>query len=526
MDGLVLPDLTKPLTKKMKEESIKIEKLYSPFMESFFGQNNGAFTLAVGNMVDNILNKLANMFEVMQGLYKESEETNERERRKEDPQREKKESWIMERWQRVIKTGFFQQTLGFLKGIASVNFITQVLTFLLLLRLGIFQRFFPLITSVVGSALESLVKAIPEIVMWIWNMLNDTLPKIVSSLFTTVLKTAGVENEAFYKLADVLAKGLPMLLAMAWLFSKLGPVISALSSFLVFIKAFPAMVKGAIISLGKLILAPFKLVGSVLSLIGLGIIKLLALVGIVVSLPAWVVGAIAVAVVAIGALIWKFRKQIGDFFSSVWEGMKNIFFNLIDSLGEYISKGWNMIIVDPIKRVFRALKRLADPVFTKISPIINAISSIFGTIDIQINSMIDSIKSALDSMLDWFSDISSFGAYDWMTMDSKKKQEFQSTRASLRENALVQFASGEISEEEAAKKLGRKDGSLSAQQMAEVQKMWSLQTGEFKNTDIATIIAASMEGVIDKISTKSESQKRIVNTLTFAKNSSATGAKQ
>jgi hypothetical protein len=111
-------------------------------------------------------------------------------------------------------------------------------------------------------------------------------------------------------------------------------------------------------------------------------------------------------------------------------------------------------------------------------------------------------------------------------MDSKKKQEFQSTRASLRENALVQFASGEISEEEAAKKLGRKDGSLSAQQMAEVQKMRSLQTGEFKNTDIATIIAASMEGVIDKISTKSGSQKRIVNTLTFSKNISATGAKQ
>lgn len=546
MDGLVLPDLTKPLTKKLKEESIKIEKLYVPFMESFFGQNNGAFTTAVSNMVDDILNKLANMFEVMQGLYQEAEETNERERRKEDPQEEKKKSWIMEKWQKVIKTGFFQKTLGFLKGLASVDFITQVLTFLLLLRLGIFQRFFPLITDVVGSALESLVKAIPKIVMWIWNMLSKRLPRILKSLFDEALKTLGLENKGFDVLAGVLAKGLPMLLAMVWLFSKLGPVISALSSFHVFIKAFPAMVKGAIISLGKLILAPFKLVGSLLGLIGLGVIKLLALVGIVVTLPAWIVGAIAVAVVAIGALIWKFREQIGnffsnlgqdikevffsvigsigDFFAGLWEGIKEIFFGLVASIGEFIASAWHSIIVDPIKRIFGAMRRMADPVLKKLSPIIRVISSIFTTIGTKITSMIDSIKSALDSMLDWFSDVSTFGAVDWMTMEGDKKQAFKSTRASLRENALVQFASGEITESEAASKLGIKDGSLTPQQMEEVKRLRSLQTGDFKNTDIATILAASMEGVIDKISSKSGSQKRIVSTLTFVRNTSATGA--
>jgi hypothetical protein len=525
MDGLVLPDLTKPLTKKMKEESIKIEKLYSPFMESFFGQNNGAFTLAVGNMVDNILNKLANMFEVMQGLYKESEETNERERRKEDPQKEKKRSWIMEKWQKVIKTGFFQKTLGFLKGMASVDFITQVLTFLLLLRLGIFDRFLPLITSVVGDALESLIRAIPRIIKFIWGMLSEKLPGILKDVFHTALETLGLENEGCYVLADVLSSVLPTLLAIIIGANKLGPIIAG------------AKYQGFI-----------AMIGSILGMIGTAIIGLLSLFGIVVTLPAWVVGAIAVAIVAIGALIWKFRDEIGqffstvwtgltsllsgmwgktkDFFSGMWEGLKGIFFSLIESIAEFISDSWSTYITDPIRKMFRKLWRLTDPVFKKLQPIIDAVSGIFGSIDRSITKMIDSIKSALDSMLDWFSDISSFGAYDWMTMDSKKKQEFQSTRASLRENALVQFASGEISEEEAAKKLGRKDGSLSAQQMAEVQKMRSLQTGEFKNTDIATIIAASMEGVIDKISTKSGSQKRIVNTLTFSKNISATGAKQ
>ena len=365
----------------------------------------------------------------------------------------------------------------------------------------VFQRFFPLITSVVSSALESLVRAIPGIIKWIWGMLSKTLPRILKSLFNTTLKTLGLENKGFYVLADVLAKGLPMLLAMVWAFSKLGPIISGI---------------GGVVSS----------VGSILAMIGLAVIKLLALVGIVVSLPAWVVGAIAVAVVAIGALIWTFRKQISNFLSGVWEGITELFFGLIVSIGEYIAEAWHSIIVNPIQRIFRAMRRMVDPVLKKVSPIINSISSIFNTIDTKVTSMIDSIKSSLDSMLDWFSDVSTFGAISWMTMGGDEKQAFKSTRSSLRENALVQFASGEITEEEAAKKLGRSEGSLSAEQMSEVNKMRSLQTGDFKNTDIATIMAASMEGVIDKISRKSGSQTRIVSTLTFTKNNSGSKGNQ
>ncbi len=577
MDGMVLPDLTKPLTKKIKEGKIMMEKLYMPFMDLYF-DTEGTVTNTVTLVGNKLVDKLLKMIEVMQGLYKETEEKNETERKKEDPQEEKKRSWIMERWQKIIKLGFFQKTLGFLKGLASVSFITELLTFLILLRLGIFQRFLPLIVSVMGSALESLIEEIPNIIKFIWEMLSEKLPEALKSVFNTALETLGLENEGFFILADALAEGLPILLAIVLAFSKLAPIISGIGG----------LISG---------------VGSVLAFIGLAIIKLLALVGIVVTLPAWVVGAIAVAVVALGALIWTFREQIGDFFAGLWEGIKEVFFSVmgsigdffaglwegikevffglwegikevffsaigsigdffaglwegitevffsvigsigdffaglwegikevffsvIGSIGEYISEAWHSIIVKPIQRVFGALRRRADPVFKKMQPIIDAVSSIFGSIGSGVTKMIDGIKSALDSMLSWFSNVADFGMYDWMTMDKDKKAKFTEKQAELREDPLVQFAEKKITEEQAAQRLGMKDGQLSPGQMAEVEKMRSLQTGKFANTEIATIIASEMAGVIKDINSDHRKQSGIIGTLTFVKNNSSTKGSQ
>lgn len=88
--------------------------------------------------------------------------------------------------------------------------------------------------------------------------------------------------------------------------------------------------------------------GAVLSAIGSVIIAILSLFGITVTLPAWVVGLIAVAIVAAVALIIKYWDQIKEFFINVGAAIANFFEKLWPSLVEFLLGLWDKIVSIPV----------------------------------------------------------------------------------------------------------------------------------------------------------------------------------
>ena len=118
------------------------------FLMKYFGPS-GTFTVSVSKLNGMLLSqfsRLLGLIEKLNFLFSDKNEKDDKEGKKDEGDK-KKRSWITEKWQKIIKSNFFQKTLGFLKSLATVNFITQLLTFLILLRMGIFQTFIPFIVS-------------------------------------------------------------------------------------------------------------------------------------------------------------------------------------------------------------------------------------------------------------------------------------------------------------------------------------------------------------------------------------------
>ena len=81
-------------------------------------------------------------------------------------------------------------------------------------------------------------------------------------------------------------------------------------------------------------------IGSAIVFIGQAVTAISALFGVVISAPAWLVGAITVAVVALIATIYAYRDEIATFFSELWSSLTIWFSEAYDTVSAFFSEIW------------------------------------------------------------------------------------------------------------------------------------------------------------------------------------------
>jgi len=395
-DSFVMPDFNKPLSKELKKEEIKVNKIYTPFMIKFFG-GNGMFTMAIKGLHKMLITRFTRLIEIVEKVYGETESGNKFDKKNEPKDGDKKkQSWITEKWQKVIKSNFFQKTLGFLKGMASVSFITTLITFLILLRMGIIQKFLPWFLSIIESAITGLIKFIPTLLKFFWKLLTKIIPSILKTIFRTIFKMLGIENKTLLKFADFIAQWLPLLIAGIWLISTIMPIITTVAGVIGALSLPIVALVAAVALLGYLIydnwalikpmlmdmfneiksffnnyivpMLPYlKIVGKflfkILGIIFMGIIKIIKAIilfpiRLIEGLYAFIIGAIAVF--KTGYIV------LSNIFRSVFIDPVEIFFKalstfIIGAIAVFktgyiiLSNIFRSIFINPIKRLFKAL---------------------------------------------------------------------------------------------------------------------------------------------------------------------------
>ena len=84
-------------------------------------------------------------------------------------------------------------------------------------------------------------------------------------------------------------------------------------------------------------------IGSAIVFIGQAVTAISALFGVVISAPAWLVGAITVAVVALIATIYAYRDEIATFFSELWSSLTTWFSEAYDTVATFFSELWSSL---------------------------------------------------------------------------------------------------------------------------------------------------------------------------------------
>lgn len=84
-------------------------------------------------------------------------------------------------------------------------------------------------------------------------------------------------------------------------------------------------------------------IGSAIVLIGEAVTAIAAFFGVVISAPAWLVGAITVAVVALIVAIYAYRDEIAAFFSELWSSITTWFSEAYDTIATFFSEIWESV---------------------------------------------------------------------------------------------------------------------------------------------------------------------------------------
>lgn len=84
-------------------------------------------------------------------------------------------------------------------------------------------------------------------------------------------------------------------------------------------------------------------IGSAIVLIGQAVTAIATFFGVVISAPAWLVGAITVAVVALIATIYAYRDEIATFFSELWSSLTTWFSEAYDTVSAFFSEIWESV---------------------------------------------------------------------------------------------------------------------------------------------------------------------------------------
>jgi len=457
MDGMVLPDFNKPLSKELKKEQTKVDKIYTPFLMKFLG-NNGMFTLAIKGLHNMLITRFTRLIEIVEKVYGASIDGNKQDKKNEPSDGDKKKShWITEKWQKVIKSNFFQKTLGFLKGLASVSFITELIVFLVLLRMGIIQKFLPWILGIIGSAIVSLIKFLPTLLKMFWNLLWNVIPKVLKQIFRAILDMLGLKDPIWGKITDFIAQFLPLLLAIVWAVTVLGPIISSLGAAMA-VLSWPLVAAVAAAALiAYLIYDNWKEIEPLISDL-FNTLKVFFTDYIVPALP---------IIKKIGSFLFKALGKFLILQFKIWKFIILLPIKLITGIYNFVmgairvfksgytilSTLFDSIFIKPIKNLFSKLSKMAAPVLKKLGPVLDFFGNLFNKITSGITSAINTVQKVIGDLLNWLGAIWDYGAVDYMR-NTEKIQEAGKTAS---QSYIVQAASSSATDEQLKKQLNAAD---------------------------------------------------------------------
>jgi len=432
---MVFPDTRTGESKEIKKQMNMVDKVYSPFLSKFFA-STGTVPKAILDLQTALSLRLVRMIQILEDLFEKTvDDSAVAAKLAPKPDEKKKKEETDKRWYKIVKGKWFEKAAGFLKSLASVNFLTQLLGFIILLRMGLLQMVLPWLLSVVGGAITAIIKAIPALLKFFFNLLWVTIPEILKGIFRTIFKTLGIENKTLLKFGDMLAKILPMLIAIGFIWFKIGPyilkVISALGKIgpiLAKLKIFGPMLKTMVGYLGKLNSGILKL-GGILSKFVIKTLLpamwsfLVSLWGFVSSLltaaaPLLLAALPFIAIVASLVLLWIYAEKVSDFFDNLVERFKNL-----STMGKILVSAISLIafpitmfisLIYGIAKAFKFFKSNGfAEVFKKIwigikegfSNIYKGIVSFFDSI---LNSILDKVKWIIDKSKNIYGIITNF----------------------------------------------------------------------------------------------------------------------
>lgn len=182
---------------------------------------------------------------------------------------------------------------------------------------------------------------------------------IFRPLVTLATKFFGLLGRIIFGIRSFAGGASTIFESIAFAFPKLGGIIARIATFFGPVATFFSnlifaiqAVAGGAATIGEGFAFAMPGVFGFLSAIGGAITAVLAGIGIVITAPAWVVGAIAVAIVALIALIVIFRKQIASFFVNLWTGIVNAMQN--NPVGKLVLAWWG-VLFRVVKVVFMAI---------------------------------------------------------------------------------------------------------------------------------------------------------------------------
>lgn len=150
-------------------------------------------------------------------------------------------------------------------------------------------------------------------------------------------------------------------------------------------------------------------IGSAIVLIGQVVTAIAAFFGVVISAPAWLVGAITVAVVALIATIYTYRDEIASFFSELWSSITTWFSEAYDTIATFFSGIWESVaeaispitetvsyVIEYIITLFELGFQIARLVFYRVR---NVAAEVFGAIAIYLWS------NFIQPAIQWFANV-------------------------------------------------------------------------------------------------------------------------
>lgn len=301
---------------EIKEANVLVDKVYSPFLSKFMGAS-GYISKAIGDMQTALTTQLARMIEVLGSLLdKTNEDSDENKKNKPKPDKKKQNEETDKRWYNIVKGKWFEKAAGFLSKLVSVNFITMLLGFIIMLRMGLLQMVLPWLLEIVGGAIVSIIKAIPALLKFFFNLLWVTIPKLLKQIFREIFKALGIENKALLAFGDMIAQVLPLLAAIGFIWFKIGPTVTS-----------------TITALSKLgpWLTKLPLLGTIFTKLGVAIagfgtaLKTTMMTSILPVIGSFLLAALPF--IAIGAALvalFVYAEKISDFFDGLIERFKQM----------------------------------------------------------------------------------------------------------------------------------------------------------------------------------------------------------
>jgi len=434
--------------------------------------------------------------------------------KKNDPQdkkKDKEDSIIRKAYLKLFKNKFFTTLLGSVKKIASASFISELLTFLILLKYGVFNFFIPVLLSTLQDALLTLVNYIPTIIKFIIDLLIKTIPELLKpvlkdltiGIITEILQLLGFQqkeikdilgklNKVLEPVINILSNILPSLLVILYFFPKIISIITGTFSFL------------------KTIFSTLFFLGKILLFIG----KILVIVGKILftifSSTAGIVVLIIAAIVGIGYLIYKYWDVIKEKFIKFGKFIAQVFNKYIitpigkiiitfKKLFKSILNLFNKYIIEPIKKVadtffnffISPLKGIMDS-FSKIKAgAIDKISSIFDWLSSGVKdlgnlfkSFIKSVTSIIQEVIGYLSLISDIGILDWGSLKSSERATILQRRKQIVENDIYYKKLMGLS------LTAQQEKQIDKNKLAEYQKLFNLANE--RNIDFANLLASAI----------------------------------